>query len=185
MSRSAEESDEPARTSKRAAKGAAEVEDVGAPTASPAPIVPPKPRGRPKGSTNKRQVKVTLAPDVRDQLAVAPLWIAGQIVAQLTRDEAGNPVVELSYPPESLVMVKEAFAAWLDSAGLELSPGWALLGAYALAVASAVPKAVQDVRAEQASAEKAKADPAKPVNTVPIPVATAPSVSPAEPTKEG
>ena len=156
-------------------------------------VAPPKPRGRPKGSTNKRTVKVQLAPEVRDQLAIAPLYLAGQIVAQLSRDEQGNPIIELSFPPESLAMVKEAFGAWLESAGLELSPGWALIGAYLLAFGSAVPKAVQDVRAAEAKDVSAKPAPTPPgpaqAPQAPAPVATSPappvatSPAPSEPAK--
>ena len=99
----------------------------------------------------KVRLELKLPPELVAQASAVPLVIAGQVVAIATDGQ-----VALEFPPEALAIVATAAKAWLDSLGVDLSPGWALLAAYAMAFGMAAPRAVAQAKRASDAADKAK-----------------------------
>lgn len=131
---------------------------------------PKRKRGRPPGSKNKpkdpgataqasapkpdSKVKVDLPPEVAAMFARMPLMLAGSVAAKRG--------VILRFDEESLRQVDATFNAWLKSVDLELTPGWALIGAYSMAMVSGVANAerVAQSASEDGQPGSGKVDPA-------------------------
>ena len=73
--------------------------------------------------------------------SILPLVLADQALQLATR-KPGIDAIRLEYSPEALAAVSVAFKAWLASLDMELTPGWALIAAYSMAITSAVPSAI-------------------------------------------
>ena len=146
---------------------------------------PPRVRAAPgEGKPKKKRAKVKVPPppkEVSDFLSEAPLQIIGFSLALATgptpSDPKKKPII-LAYSPEAIDAVHVAFAAWLADHEWELTPGWALLAAYAGALGSAAGPVIADALAEN---EKKAAEEAKRAHPSPPPGPPAPRPPPPVP----
>ena len=141
---------------------------------------PPKRRGRPPGSKNRKPgdaasaanaVKLELPPEVMAVLAQAPLILAQKGFEVVTREK--DPITKrvtrrgviLEFDEKTLNMTVTAFNAWMASLDLSLSPGWAYAAGVSLALGSAIPAAIAE--AKDRNSNKAKVVNSEAVSTAP------------------
>ena len=142
-----------ARLAEAEASAAQAAGEKDAPASEPAASTAEAPRVKReyKKRTPKTSVKVQLPDELVAVLATAPLIIGGQVVMAVSHGQ-----IIMHFPSESRDVVIPAFKAWLASIDVELSPGWALLLAYALAFALAMPDSVAQGRAAKPQAPQAQ-----------------------------
>lgn len=158
------------RDAKKAAieKAQAEAEKAqaasGAAPATPSPNAAPPPddgrsnqparRGRPPGggdgAKRGRKAKAAMPPPPReflDEVALAPLHAVSGLAKLVTRDPDGKvPALDISgaADPAKKKMVQDQFAAWVESKGWQISPGWGFILASMYMIGAAAPAAIDD-----------------------------------------
>lgn len=102
-----------------------------------------------------------LPPEVIAVISQAPLILSGMAIKVATRKTDAQTGlrfegVQLHFDRDSIDAVGPAFKAWLASIDIAMSPGWALLVLYSMALTSAAPDAFAQIAEFNARVESAK-----------------------------